>query len=67
MNIKENTLEDIRTNEDIIKNLSRELYITCEQVKDILIEDSLNNLYIFSLSLDESDIIEYLKNKYLEE
>lgn len=66
MNIKENTLEDIRSNEDIIRNLSRELDLTCEQVKDILLEDSLNNLYIFS-TLDENGIIEYLKNKYLEE
>ena len=66
MNIKENTLEDIRSNEDIIRNLSRELDLTCEQVKDILLEDSLNNLYIFS-TLDENGIIEYLTDKYLEE
>lgn len=66
MNIKENTLEYIRTNENAIRELSRELDLTCEQLKDILIQDSLDNLY-FVRELDENDIIEYLKNKYLEE
>jgi len=66
MNIKENTLEDIRTNEDVIRELSRGLDLTCEQVKDILIEDSLNNLY-FLRALSEDEIIEYLTDKYLED
>jgi hypothetical protein len=68
MNIKENTIEEIRKNEEIIRTLSVELDLTCEQVKDILIEDSLINLYCDLPYIDnEDDIIEYLKNKYLEE
>jgi hypothetical protein len=67
MNINESALEEIRKNEDIIRTLSVELDLTCEQVKDILIEDSLINLYCDLPYIDdEDDIIEYLKNKYLE-
>lgn len=67
MNIKANILEEIRTNEDIIQTLSVKLDLTCEQVKDILIEDSLINLYCDRPYIDDEDaIIEYLKNKYLE-
>ena len=65
MNIKESTLEYIRTNENAIRELSIELDLTCEQVKDILIEDSLNDLY-FLRALSEDEIIEYLTDKYLE-
>jgi len=65
MNIKENTLEEIRTNEDIIRELSWSLDITCEQVKDILIEDALTSLLRYSAA--SSMLAEQLQDKYLEE
>ena len=65
MKIKANILEDICTNEYIIRELSWLLDITCEQVKDILIENALTNLLRYSDSTEEA--AEQLQDKYLEE
>lgn len=64
MNIKENVLEEIRTNEDIVKELSIGLDLTCEQVKNILIEDSLAEIATFCA--DINDMVEHLRKEYLE-
>jgi hypothetical protein len=68
MNIKEDTLEEIRKNEDIIRELSRRSDITCEQVKDILIEYGEYGLVaLLRYSANYDDAAEQLKDKYLEE
>jgi hypothetical protein len=62
MKIHEQVLEEIRTNEDLVKDLSTKLDITCEQVKDLLVEYSLDRI----MRHDDGDVEDILKYKYLE-
>ena len=66
MNIKEQALKEIRTDKDIIKDLTIKLNITPEQVKDLLIRYAFNKLVLINDATTNDEVADILKYKYLE-
>jgi len=69
MNIKKEILDEIRDIEDmrIVEYLSKNLDITHDQVKDLLIRYAFNRCCKTDDACSEEEIADLLKRKYLEQ